>query len=472
MTRSLLLAVLAAAGLAGCAATRAAGPDAPSTAAHGSPTADDGRPNAGGPGAGTGPVARAAAPAASSPAIAPAPAASAERAEGTSTVVSDRSGAAEARVANAPNRRAPPVSGPLAEGIEAFRAGKWQQAADAFRVALRRNPDDADAQFNLALTEERLGATDRARSAYETVLRLDPDHLRSLVNLARLERQTGRSERAAQLLEAGSRRPALASEPGLWVQLSMTERLAGNLGEAEKAARHALSLRRDPGAYEALALVSTARGQYREAELLAISALRLDEARASTHVTLGLVAYRLGEVVRARAEFDRAAALDPGSADAWANLGALALGWRDYTGAERAYRRATELEPWALDSRLHLAEALAAQGPEDPAKASAAAAAYRQVLAGAPDRPEAICGAGWALAQDRSAAAEAGRLLRRCRELPGTSPVERRRIDGRLSMLESLARASAGPPAGPEPASSRGPGSAPREPGAGAGGSR
>jgi tetratricopeptide (TPR) repeat protein len=92
----------------------------------------------------------------------------------------------------------------------------------------------------------------------------------------------------------------------------MTERAAGNLAEAEKSARHALSLRRDPGAYEALALVSSARGQNREAELLALSALRLDEERASTHVTLGLVAYRLGEVGRARAEFDRAAALDPG----------------------------------------------------------------------------------------------------------------------------------------------------------------
>jgi Tfp pilus assembly protein PilF len=98
--------------------------------------------------------------------------------------------------------------------VEAFRAGRWQQAADAFRDALRRDPDDADAQFDLALTEERLGGADRARSAYEAALRLDPDHLPSLVNLARLERKTGRAERAAQMLEAASRRPALSS--GTW----------------------------------------------------------------------------------------------------------------------------------------------------------------------------------------------------------------------------------------------------------------
>ena len=49
---------------------------------------------------------------------------------------------------------------------------------------------------------------------------------------------------------------------------------------------------------------------------------------------------------------------------------------------------------------------------------------------------------------------------------------ERRKIDGRLSVLESLARAPVAPAAGPEPASSRGTGGSPREQGAGGGGSR
>lgn len=447
--------------LAGCAGARASGSQGPSTASAIQPVGSRPETRRPGPDAGPAPGPRGAA---SSTATAAAPT--------TGAPANGRSASADGHGTPTVGRHGPSASGPLAEGVDAFRSGRWQQAADAFRAALRRDPGDADAQFDLALTDERLGATDRARSGYQSALKLDEDHLPSLVNLARLERQGGRVEHAAQLLEVASRRPAMASEPGLWVQLSMTERAAGNLADAEKAARHALSLRRDPGAYEALALVSIARGQYREAELLAISALRLDESRASTHVTLGLVAYRLGEVGRARAEFDRAATLDPGSADAWTNLGALALGWRDYAGAERAYRRATALEPWAVESRLHLAEALSAQAPEDPAKAAGAATAYREVLARTPDRPEAICGAGWALAQDRKAAAEAGTLLRRCRALPDTPAAERRRIDGRLSVLESMARAPATSATGPEPASSRGTGGSPREQGAAGGGSR
>lgn len=440
MSRWLLLSPLTGLLLAACAGSRAAAPQPTAAAANG----------------------------AARPAATESPAAAAS---------SDRSPRTDPGTARSPGEVESPGArsgdpGELAPGIAAFRVGRWEQAAEAFRSALRRNPDDVDAQFNLALTEERLGAADRARAAYQAALKLHPDHLPSLVNLARLERQSGRAERAAQLLEAASRRPELASQAGFWVQLSLTERVAGNLDAAEQAARRALSLRRDPGAYEALALVSSARGQDREAELLATAALRLDEARASTHVTLGLVAYRLDDVGRARAEFDRAAALDPSSAEAWANLGALALGWRDYAGAERAYRRASELEPSSIDSRLHLGEALAAEAAEDPAKAAAAASAYRDVLARAPDRAEAICGAGWALALDRASATEAERLLRRCRDLPGTAPAERQRIEARLSVLESVARAPGSPPAGPKAASSRPGGDGVRGQAAGTGGSR
>jgi|GEM_PF-371258 len=468
--------LLFAAGLlaAGCASSRAEGPGGRSTSSAAAPTpvpsaGANERPEHSGP---SGAASPAGTPNSRSPGAPSAPSAPA--------VTGPSAGASPAVPGGEPTRpdddtftdALPARAGELGPGIEAFRAGRWEQAAEAFRAALRRHPDDVDAQFNLALSEERLGAGDRARAAYEAALKLAPEHLPSLVNLARLERQTGRAEHAAQVLEAAARRPALAARPALWVQLSLTERVAGNLDDAEKAARRALSLRRDPGAYEALALVSSARGQDREAELLATSALRLDETRASTHVTLGLVAYRLGEVGRARAEFERAAILDPSSAEAWANLGALALGWRDYAGAERAYRRATELEPWSVESRLHLGEALATEASDDPGKLAAAVTTYREVLGRAPDRPEAICGGGWALALDRASVADAARLLRRCRDLPGTASAERERIDGRLSALESLARAPASPASGPEAASSPGSGGVVRGQSAGTGGSR
>ncbi|HSP18447.1 MAG TPA: hypothetical protein VLQ79_02970, partial [Myxococcaceae bacterium] len=88
------------------------------------------------------------------------------------------------------------------------------------------------------------------------------------------------------------------------------------------------------------------------------------------------------------------------------------------------------------------------------------------------DRPEAICGAGGALALDRESAAEAARLLRRCRDLPGTPSAERQGIDGRLSGLDALARGPGSAPAGPEAASSAASSGVVREPAPGKGGDR
>lgn len=340
----------------------------------------------------------------------------------------------------------------FARGVDAFRAGRWREAAEAFTEALQAVPNDVDAQFNLALTEERLGRLDRARAAYRSALQLAPDHLPSLANLARLERQGGHSEGAVQLLQAASQRPALAATPELWVQLSAAYRAAGNLPAAEAAARKVLSLRREAGGYEALALVALAQGHSRMAQLLADSARKLDDGRATTHVTLGLIAYRMEEVGRARAEFDRAVALDPTLSDAWMNLGALASGWRDYAGAERAYRHAVDLEAWNPEARLLLADALTAQRTADPTKAKAAAEVYRQVLAQVPDSARAVCGAGWALGDtgDRSSLTDAQQLLRRCRQFPSTADAERQRIDTRLEALDSRARAPASAAGGAE----------------------
>src|SRR5262245_46496977 len=167
MSRWLLLALLGGAILAGCTSSRAAGPQGPSTAVASSPQteAPPAAPSASSAKPGTGPVQ--------------------PRDGGAAQATPSRQGTAPEPTptgASAP-RPARRVDGPPAEGVEAFRAGKWQQAADAFDAALRRNPDDADAQFNLALTEERLGEADRARSAYQAALRLDPEHVPSLVNL-------------------------------------------------------------------------------------------------------------------------------------------------------------------------------------------------------------------------------------------------------------------------------------------------
>ena len=106
MSRGLLATILAGAVLAGCAGSRAAGPGPASTAA--SAEASPGpTPGAAKPGVASADVSGKTAPR-SAPQAAPGRPVD-ERAQ-TPTV----------------GHRAPHAEGPLAEGVEAFRAGRWQ----------------------------------------------------------------------------------------------------------------------------------------------------------------------------------------------------------------------------------------------------------------------------------------------------------------------------------------------------------
>lgn len=48
-------------------------------------------------------------------------------------------------------------------GLRAFKAGRWQEAADAYRKALRITPSEPESVYRLALSEQRLGHKEQAR---------------------------------------------------------------------------------------------------------------------------------------------------------------------------------------------------------------------------------------------------------------------------------------------------------------------
>jgi tetratricopeptide (TPR) repeat protein len=68
------------------------------------------------------------------------------------------------------------------EGIEAFEAGKFPQAANAFRASLKEQ-STPDTFLNLGLTEWRRGRAGAAILAWEQALWLDPTHKAASENL-------------------------------------------------------------------------------------------------------------------------------------------------------------------------------------------------------------------------------------------------------------------------------------------------
>lgn len=87
-------------------------------------------------------------------------------------------------------------------GVLLLERGVLYDAAVAFEAARRLMPDNAEPRLNLGLTLERAGRIDDAIDAYASALDVQPAHLGSIQALARAQLRHGRSDRrTAALLE-------------------------------------------------------------------------------------------------------------------------------------------------------------------------------------------------------------------------------------------------------------------------------
>jgi tetratricopeptide (TPR) repeat protein len=339
--------------------------------------------------------------------------------------------------------------------LQAYEAGNLDEARKGFEQALAKTPQMVNAQFNLGVIAEKQGRADDARVAYEKVLMLDPGHVPSAVNLGLLLRQQGRVEDAVALLEKTLKVPGREHDAFLLNSLSHTYRQAGKLNEAESSARRVLARHKDnPEAYKNLAQVAYARGQYRQAELLAGTALKHSDKDPVLYNLLGMVYLKLEDRARALVQFQKAVSLDEKFTPGHLNAGAIALSYRDYAGAERAFGKAAELEPGSPEAGLYLAWALDGQKGRDPKKGIAAGEAFEKVLATRADLPEAVCGAGWAYASDRTGWQKAVAFLDRCKGLQGTTDQDKQLITAKVNGLQNMLKAP--PPEAPATAEGEG----------------
>lgn len=91
----------------------------------------------------------------------------------------------EVRAMPAPESMAMSDGQALAKGRMLFERGEFALAADAFRKAVRQDPDSADAYNGLAASYDNLGRFDLSRRYYELALARAPEDGRILRNLAR-----------------------------------------------------------------------------------------------------------------------------------------------------------------------------------------------------------------------------------------------------------------------------------------------
>jgi tetratricopeptide (TPR) repeat protein len=257
-----------------------------------------------------------------------------------------------------------------------FARADYEVARDALERALRLDPDDARAVYNLGLTRQRLGDAEGGFSALRQARRLDPRDTDIARALALADIARGQwVEAVALLLETTRDRP---EDPELWFQLARAQR---GLGNAEGALQSLAGAERlDPGGRAGVALpaalagveILRQRGDSAGAAAAAERAVALDPNGVDAWMMLGLCRLDGGDAAGARAALERARALAPGRADVAHNLGTACLAQRDWSAAENAFRAALELDPSDADARSVLdriaAQRAAAAAPARPAR--------------------------------------------------------------------------------------------------------
>ncbi len=123
----------------------------------------------------------------------------------------------------------------LLRGHMAFRAGRIEEAAEAFRAALDAKPDSVRARINLGSALAGAGRREEALAIYREALELEPDNRTARFNLGALLAQAGDAAGAAEALEVAVRLDASDVEARLELARALRR-----LGRADEALGHAV----------------------------------------------------------------------------------------------------------------------------------------------------------------------------------------------------------------------------------------
>ncbi|MBN2490913.1 MAG: tetratricopeptide repeat protein [Planctomycetes bacterium] len=302
-------------------------------------------------------------------------------------------------------------------GLALQRVGRTDEAEDAFRQAIRANPEVAIGHFGLAQVFESRGDLPAARAECEAGLRILPESapglehhaslllrlnepalaIEALERLARLHPELAsiRAKLAAACWHAKDADKAVAAareaarlepeNPHFHGQLAEFLLAEGKHEEALPVFRRAVELQPENARYlNGLAKVLDPTGASEEAAGIARKAVELAPDFAAAHYTLGVILLRRGERDAAGAAFERVLELQPSHTKARMNLGAVLLQAGRLDDAVAAFEAAAKSNPGYADAWTNLSAARHRKGDLPGALAAA-----RQAIEIEPRRAEA-----------------------------------------------------------------------------------
>lgn len=251
-------------------------------------------------------------------------------------------------------------------GAALFQAGDETGALNTLQNAVKRAPQNMDAQYQLALTLESVGRNDEAIPLFAKVLAARPQNSEVLTNYGLALVQTGKAKEAVPLyLRAVKLTPDDATvHQDLGVAYLQQSDLDNAIAEFTRGTQ--LDPQSAQLAYD-LGLAYKLKDRFPESIAAFERARALDPQLADAPYSLGVLYMQQGDFDKAAGVLRSAVALRPENADAWGMLGSVLKQDGKSQEAADALRRSIALDPGQPGNHVNLASVLIELGDKEGA---------------------------------------------------------------------------------------------------------
>jgi tetratricopeptide (TPR) repeat protein len=278
-----------------------------------------------------------------------------------------------------PARAGPADAGPNSHALTLFDDANQSAASQAsakapdnaalerkYDAARQADPLLAEADYNLAVLDERQGKREQAYVLYRSALDKKPSFKAAAAALARLTAEQGDIPSAiAQWADIAQKFP---DDAGSRVALAELYRQSSDHDRAQDFARQALI--RDPksvAAYKVMLHSDMDRKQYALAKLVGLRALKIDDKDPELYVALGDIQLAESQPAQATVQYKKALEVSPNDRGALTALARLDLADQDYTAAEAMLKKLVETGGATAEVQLALGVAYKGLGQPDKA---------------------------------------------------------------------------------------------------------